>query len=62
MLLQGKILIVIFGKVKGFCFGWDPLAGIVFELPALVIHCTHALLDTKNLSITIIAISSKRIF
>ena len=47
-LLQGKVVVVVFGKIHSLCLDGNALAGIVFKLPALVIVLHHTFFGAKN--------------
>lgn len=49
--LQGKILMVIFGKIQRFCLDGNPLAGIIPEFIARIFNGAKALFDAENFSI-----------
>ena len=49
--LQGKIILIIFGEIHGFCLGRDPFAWIILEFAAFVILIADALFHTKHLTV-----------
>lgn len=44
--LQGKVLLIVFGKIQGLCSGGDTLTGIVLKFAAGRICQKEALLGT----------------
>ena len=49
--LQGKIRILVFGKVQSFRLYGNPLDGIIFEAAALGIQGFQALFGTQDVSV-----------
>ena len=48
--LQGKIIIVVFGKIQSFSFGGDPFERVIFESSAAFIDHSHPVLAAQDLS------------
>lgn len=60
--LQRKIIIVIPGKIQGFCLCGNPLKGVIQEPPAAFFRVLYTLFYAKNLTIaqrnTMLAVST----
>lgn len=48
-MLQREIFLIISGKIQGFCFVGNPLAGIIFKPAAFVINGFYTFFGTENL-------------
>lgn len=51
LMLQGKILLVIFGEIQGLGFQRDPLTGIIAEFPAFIGGRFYPVFDAENAAV-----------